>query len=180
MEEVDLNAPAEQEEIFVSKLWSPEPHANFFHAVSLDGTYQGKTYYKSEKLSIRRLRAYEKWTVGGLLDFKKLWEGINESIKSLNASQPVDAGIILDKIKTSLVDLNQGENQAMEICTLYWNFPGEDDRYFEYPQCQAKIKDWVDAGIEADFFLKDAILSIPGFIPAFKERFHSTLQEIIK
>jgi len=158
-----------QEEGFVSKLWMPPLHATSFEA-------NGKTYYKANSISISRMRAYEKLTVGGVLDFKRAWDKLVLAKAHLNKGLIVDAGIELDKVMSGMVNIDEGEVQAVMICTLFWNIKDEDDRFYVHTKMLEKIEDWSLSGLDSQFFFQDAALSLPGFIAACKDRIQTSLK----
>lgn len=140
-------------------------------------TANGREYRKASSLSIDRLKVKQKFDAafayGG--DFKQVFTSVNRAFKLLNERKDADAAVELYRLTEGLVNVDEGEIGAFRICTLFWNTPDEDIRYYNKEVMDRKIADWNAEGIDAAFFLKSAMLSITGFIESYKERILNTL-----
>ncbi len=128
----------------------------------------GHTYTvdREMRLSIARDRWLEKFGLYALLgrDAMSLLKEVRRAYDALNASKPLDAGVVLDNIMKGAADLSAKEAPLLYICTLFINREGEDRRSYDLELGKQKIADWEVAGFERDVFMSWGLnfLSITG------------------
>lgn len=136
----------------------------------------GILYTVTDFLSIDRLRMYRKISIelGLTTTYKEVYDTAKRTIsrcEDLLAGKKTITEIIYDNFNLlhGLKNIEDKEDPAMWIATLFINGPDEDIRWFEIEVMKNKIKNWKEAGIDSSFFLGFAISLLADFQPVFSE-----------
>lgn len=129
----------------------------------------GRKYFVTEKISIKRWKEYEKLvpkiTYG--VDFDEMFAQIKKAYGFLNQPKPapLDAGIILHNLMDGIMDINKEdrEHPALLMAALVINREGEDAAKFNLELQKDKINDWAEEGYDAIGFFTYALHCIQGF-----------------
>lgn len=89
--------------------------------------------------------------------------------EAMQKVQWVDAALANEQILNGIARIDEKQNYALQVCSLFINREGEDLRKWSQELADDKISDWNDAGLDAGFFLIFAARSVPGFIAVYGE-----------
>lgn len=175
---------AEQEDVIPNwpTLKKLEPTVEAFEA-------NGKQYRVYRSVSLDRYEAYEilQEEIGLARSFSQLMDELRHAYDLCNrvaTGQPVFADLAVTLrdmlIGTTLVGERQ-THAVLKMAALFINREGEDIRTINDELINSKVADWKSEGIDMGFFFQFALLSIPGFIEAYRATSRDTsLLEAVK
>ena len=175
---------AEQEDVTPNwpALKKLEPTVEAFEA-------NGKQYRVFRSVSLDRYEAYEilQEEIGLARSFSQLMDELRHAYDLCNqvaTGRPVFADLAVTLrdmlIGTTLVGERQ-THAVLKMAALFINREGEDIRSISDELIQSKVADWKAEGIDMGFFFQFALLSIPGFIEAYRATSRDTsLLEAVK
>lgn len=106
----------------------------------------------------------------------QIFEQVVATREAMQKVNWVDAALANEKILTGIARIDEKQNYALQVCSLFINREGEDLRKWSQELADDKIADWNEAGLDAGFFLIFAARSVPGFIAVYGEHSQQNLQ----
>lgn len=144
----------------------------------------GKKYYISEKISVRRFREYEKLvpllTFG--LDFNSVFAALKKGYAAANEKRFADVAVILHNIMSGIKDADDEKrfHPALLVCALVINREGEDPGKYDEALQTEKIQDWQEEGLNMLDFFTLALTSINGFKETYLLYIQKQAQELVE
>ena len=164
----DAASLKEQEQIVAKwpSLFDPGLEAKSFMA-------NGKEYRVYNTVSQDRYEAYEllQQEIGLARSFRQVQQMIQEAYDCLNSEnrRPGDAAVILRDVLIGTTLVGEKQTHAiLKLCALFINRADEDIRYIDEGLIESKVNDWRNAGIAMGYFFQFALVSIPGYIEAYR------------
>lgn len=117
-----------------------------------------KTTYYVENPSIERLAVWQKfdiWFAFGVMP-DQIVQQDEIILKLMNKGQYIEAGNIILNRRSAFHNLDYNRIPEIEICTLFINGEEEDRRRYDEKVMEAKKADWIEAGIDPQFFFQYA------------------------
>lgn len=130
----------------------------------------GRRYVVRETVAAWRFLLLEQFNTeftltGGIAT---IFSDLVEQRAALDKIKFSDVAVINNRLLNGIAKLDEKLNYAFQVCTLFISTDGEDLRKWDQPLADQKIEDWNEAGLDAGFFLRFAVRSVPGFIAAYK------------
>jgi hypothetical protein len=139
-------------------------------------TASGQRYRRLMSLSIDRYEAYEllQVEIGMGRTFEQFNDEVNRAYELCNEVATgkkvfADLAVLLRDLSIGCSLLGQQQHHAvLKMCALFLVRDGEDLRTIDDQMIKDKIDDWRNEGIDMGYFFTFALLSIPGFLAAYK------------
>lgn len=139
-------------------------------------TWNGKTYYVQKSLSAERMAMREKlelqFSFG--VSFQNLFKALADTYVLLNDRKFADAAVEIKNTMNGIVNSDNQQVSAVELCKLFINQEGEDISVYDQKVMDQKSEDWKD--IDVKYFFQLAALSVQGWIQVYKELTQSFLK----
>ena len=132
----------------------------------------GRKYHVSKMLSVERWRQYEDLQplIGFGRSFQDIFDSVKKAYEALQAPKIADASVILHNILTGIKEKLDGRHDpALQICALFINAEGEDEKVYDEEVMKSKIEDWQKEGYAIQDFFSLAWNLVPGFIDIYKD-----------
>lgn len=134
----------------------------------------GKKYYIESQMSIERFcefQIYEK-EAGLGMNFKKIYENLQQVYKDLNSTKFADASVRLNDLMHGVGNLELKEPAVLKICALFMNTEDEDRSIITNDMIVKKIEDWKKEYDMRDFFWY-ALDTVSGFMEVYNRDFRN-------
>ena len=140
----------------------------------------GREYHISKDLCVARWRHFEDFQAmvgfGRTFDdlftaFKDIWAALDEKGGAKVATASIVCHNAMTGIKTKL---EERHHPALMLCTLFFNYKGEDETIYDEEIMKSKINDWQEEGYDINDFFREAWRLVPSFIETYNEDIAST------
>jgi len=141
----------------------------------------GKKYHISKMLSVERWRQFEdlQMMVGFGKGFQDFFDQIKKAYEALQHPKIADASVILHNLMLGVKEkLDKRHDATLQICALFINGDGEDEKVYDEDTMNKKIEDWGKEGYAMQDFFTLAWNMVPGFIDVYNEDLENTLKHM--
>lgn len=127
------------------------------------------TYTATDTLCPMRYKALQKLQLefGFDASFKGLMKYHAEMREALKSKDNYEASVLHYNFGKGVANVNEGRNSGMEICALFFNREGENQRTYDHELQLDKVADWEAEGLDVGFFFQRAADLVSGFREAF-------------
>ena len=135
-------------------------------------TANGTEYHVSKMLSVERWRQYEDLQplIGFGRSFQDIFDNVKKAYEALQHPKIADASVTLHNILVGIKEkLDQRHDPALQICALFVNAKGENEKVYDEEVMKRKIEDWQKEGFAIQDFFTLAWNLVPGFIDIYKD-----------
>jgi hypothetical protein len=124
----------------------------------------GKTYFIEPHVSAARFQEMQLLEIdlGFNLDYKVMFEKLQEAYNSLNEQQFADAAVTIRNIQDGIGLMEDRHHPIMRYCAMFINREKEDRRKVDELIVEQKIKDWNEEGIDYHSFFRLALSMVRG------------------
>ena len=132
----------------------------------------GKKYRVTKMLSVERWRMYEDLQplIGFGRSFQDIFDNVKKAYEALQHPKIADASVTLHNILKGVKEkLEDRHDPALQICALFINGEGEDEKVYDEAVMKNKIEDWQKEGYAIQDFFSLAWNLVPGFIDIYKD-----------
>lgn len=163
---------------------SKEPIVKSFNVKDKVFMANGRKYYMSEKISVRRFREYEKLvpllTYG--MGFNEIFSALKKAYAAANEKRFADVAVMLHNIMSGIKDADDEKrfHPALLVCALVINREGEDPGAYDESVQIEKIEDWQKEGLNMLDFFTLALTSINGFRETYLQYIAQQAKDLIE
>lgn len=129
----------------------------------------GRTFYLQDSLSFNRYRELQRLSIefGFSRTFIDLYKALDRAEGFLNKVQLVDAAVELRNAKIGVAMLEEKEDPALRVCTLFLNEADEDVTIIDEVKMKDKIECW-SKELDVTPFFQLAASIVPDWRPAYE------------
>lgn len=129
----------------------------------------GKKFYVQDSISFVRYKELQKIILqfGYSATFVDIFKNLRIAWEHLNNLRLGEAAVILHNIMAGIIDLDDKNDPALRMCTLFINEENEDPTRYDEAIMQAKIDSWSKELDVTPFFLFAASL-VPDWTNAYR------------
>lgn len=147
----------------------------------------GHTYYIAESISMDRMMKFEELQCGVAYGhtFVEVHSQLGKLKEYLQTAKFVDSAVVLNNLLEALhpdTKAAKKKHYVLQICALFLNEKDEDVKTWNEATINAKIDDWLEAGVDYRDFFQLAVRLVPGLLDVLKETFLtiSQMEEAMK
>lgn len=138
----------------------------------------GHEYYIADSISMDRLMKFEELQAGVAYGhtFIEIHGKLDQLYEKLQKANFVDAAIILGNLREALhpdVAANKKKHYVLQMCALFMNESSEDVAVWNEATINAKIEDWLSAGVDYRDFFALAVKLVPGLLTELNKTFQT-------
>ena len=138
----------------------------------------GKTFYITDSLGFTRYKELQKISLefGYSASMADVFNNLTKAQEFYNEHDYFSMSIVLYKIQEGIKNLEDKDDPALRLCTLFINEADEDTTTYNAALMKAKIDCWAKE-LEVSPFLSLAVSLVPGWMPAYEVSIRDGLEK---